>query len=658
MLITKDYYNQLIDKLLIYAEHYYQGNPDVTDAIFDSLLLEAETIEKEHPKWIRKDSPTSNVMGDLTPGFAKVYHNPAMLSLSKSMDYNELKTWLLKLLNKGYNDFIVECKHDGLAIKLTYKNGILQQAATRGDGKVGSDVTLITNQIDSIPKRIKLKDDLELRGEIFLTKSGLDKINKYLQTHFPKEKLRKNVRNTAAGLLRNENPDINQSKYLQFSVYMSLDKNSLSHEESMKYIHSLGFKTTNDFVPIYHFNLSTNTFENDFDKLQQYIDNVYAKRDALDIEIDGMVIKVNQYQAQKKLGEKESVPNWAIAYKFPQEEKMSILLDVTWVLGSKGNITPVATIQPVNILGAEVSNVTLHNIEEIKRLGLMLNDHIIVTRRGDVIPKIIKVDKSLRTGQEKEINLPDKCPVCGGSITKNDVFIRCDNINCAGRIIGKIDDFISKLNIKDVGHKVIEKLVNTGKLKSIGDLYRLKAIDISNLDREGDVSAAKVISRINDSRKAPLSSIIAGLGIPGIGDISGKALAKYYQTLSNFKNAKFEELLTMHDVGETTALSIVKWIKNNESIIDDLISLNLGISEKKKLGVLNNKTFAFTGALSQSRKQISDLIENNGGIISSIKKGLDYLIIGNNAVQAKIDKAVKYGVQVIDEDEFFKILGK
>lgn len=666
MLVTKKYYNQLIDKLLNYSNKYYnQGNSEISDGVFDSLLAEAEQIEKEHPTWIRSDSPTNNVMGKPVKGLAKVYHNPAMLSLAKSMNYDELKNWLKKLIIRGYNDFIVECKHDGLAIKLVYENGKLIQAATRGDGKVGTDVSLITNQINDIPKildkaKLHSADNiLEVRGEIFLTKSGLAKINEYLQQNFPKEKLRKNVRNTAAGLLRNEKPDINQSKYLKFSAYMSLDKHSISHNGSMKYLQSLGFNTTNTFIPTYQFTINQNNLDTAFSALQKYIDDIYAKRDTLDIEIDGMVIKVNNYSEQNQLGAKESVPNWAIAYKFPQEEKMSILKDVVWVLGSKGNITPVANIEPVNILGAEVANVTLHNIEEIRRLDLKIGDHIVVTRRGDVIPKIINVHKDLRTGDEQEINIPQNCPICGQPVVKNDVFIRCNNNQCAGRMAGKINDFIFKLNIKDVGPKIIDKLVNTGKLQTIGDLYRLTANDISSLDKEGDISATKIISRIKESKNAPLSAVIAGLGISGIGDISGKVLANYYKSLERFKNARFEELLALNDVGETTALNIINWIKNNQYILDDLINLNLGSNQSVNTltsNKLKNKTFAFTGALSISRNKMSELIEQNGGIISSIKKGLDYLIIGNNAVSTKIEKARKYNAQVINESDFMKML--
>ena len=664
-LITKAYYNRLIDQLKKYEDQYYnQNESEISDSVFDSLYREAAKIEKIHPNWIRKDSPINSVMGSPTEGLSKIIHDPPMLSLSKAMDYNELKEWLLKLVNKGYNNYIIECKHDGLAAKLIYRNGKLVLAATRGNGRVGSDVSIVTNQIDSIPKQIDINklhsddiDKLEVRGEIFLTKSGLDQINQYLQVNFPKEKLRKNVRNTASGLLKNEHPDINQSKYLRFSAYMSIDQDSLSHYDSMIYLKSLGFEITNDFVPFKQFIITRQNFNTIFDEIKKYIDTVYASRENLDLDIDGMVIKANNYIEQKQLGEKESVPNWAIAYKFPQEEKMSILNSVVWTLGSKGNITPVGNIEPVDILGVTVSNVTLHNIEEIRRLDLKINDHIIITRRGDVIPKVIKVNKELRTGNEIDIEIPSKCPICNGLITKNDVFIRCNNDNCLGRIIGKIDDFIAKLDIKDVGHKIVEKLVNAGKLKTIGDLYRLKTIDISLLEREGDISAAKVISRINDSRKAPLFAVIAGLGIPNIGDISGKLLANKYQSLVNLKNAKFEDLISLNDIGETTALNIVNWIKNNETIIDDLISLNLGIVEEKNINnILNNQTFAFTGTLSTPRKEMSELIEQNGGIVSSIKKGLNYLIIGEGAVQSKIDKAIKNNAKVINEQQFLNMI--
>ena len=657
MKITREYYNQLVDNLIKYEDQYYnKDDSEISDSEFDSLYNEALQIEKQHKDWIRIDSPTRKVMGAPTKGLQEIVHDVPMLSLGKAMDMDELYNEIRKMYNAGSRHFFIECKHDGLACRLKYNKGKLLFGATRGNGKVGNDVTLTCKQIENIPKELPEPIDLDIRGEIFLTKSGLNKINKYIQEHFPKQKLKKNVRNTASGLLRDENPDVNKSKYLKFSAYMALT-DDISHSASMRRARELGFQTTVDFVKTHLVVFDDKkTFDDNFNEIKIILNNVADDRSNLDFDIDGMVIKSDLYVDQQKLGSREEKPNWAIAYKFPQEEKMSILKDVRWDLGPKGNITPVALIEPVEILGATVENPTLHNIDEIKRLDIKIGDHITVTRRGDVIPKVIRSHPELRTGDEKEIIIPDKCPVCGGPVTKQDVFIRCDNINCKGRIAGRVLDFINKLEIKDFGEKLINKLVELNKIKSIVDIYKLVEKDISTLDKQGDTSAKKVISRINQSKSATLDKVLAGLGIPNIGDTTGKQLAKFYGTLDKFQKATFEELLNMDDIGELTATSILKWIKNNNNLINELIKLNIGQPLPTALGKLNGKTFAFTGTLSISRKKMQETIESNGGINSSIKKGLDYLIIGAGAKDHKIEKAKSLNANVITEDEFYKLI--
>lgn len=299
---------------------------------------------------------------------------------------------------------------------------------------------------------------------------------------------------------------------------------------------------------------------------------------------------------------------------------------------------------------------TLHNIEEINRLNIKIGDHITVTRRGDVIPKIINVLTDLRTGNEQDIIIPEICPVCKEKLKFEEVYIRCDNDKCKGRIVGKIVDFVTKLDIKDFGEKLITALVNRNVLNSIADIYYLKANDISVLDKQGSVSANKVINHINKSRQAPLAKIISGLGIANIGEMAGKDLAKFYKSLSNFKNAKYQELTSINNIGSIVASNIINWISQNNDLLNQLINLNLGIDLSNNQGKLANKTFAFTGALSISRKKFQELIEENGGINSSIKQGLNYLIIGNGAKQPKIDKAKKYQAQIITEQDFYNLL--
>ena len=656
-MITQDYYNNLINQLIKYENQYYNSDlTDLTDIEFDSLYYEAYNIEQQYNDWIRNDSPTRRIMGKINKDDKEVHHQIPCLSLAKAMNFDDLEAWLKKIVNLGINEFFIEPKLDGLACVLRYSSGKFIQAATRGDGLIGKDVTQICWQIDSIPKYINYKNNLEIRGEIFLTKSGLEKINEYIKKYQPKELIKKNVRNTASGLLNDKNPNIEKSKYLQFAAYMSLDTECLNHMASMQFIKNLGFKITNDFVTNFKINFYGQDFNKLILKLKQKLEDINKNRNNLDFDIDGLVFKINFYAEQKKLGNKQTVPNWAIAYKFPHEEKVSILKDIRWDLGSKGTLTPVAIIDTVNILGADVTNVTLHNIDEINRLNIKIGDHIVVTRRGDVIPKIIKTLTNLRQGNEKDIEIPRICPICNSQLIYDEVYIRCINDQCSGRIAGKIIDFITKLEIKDFGEKLIQALVNRGTLKNIADIYYLRVSDISVLDKQGLVSAKKVINHINESKKAPLSKIIAGLGIANIGEVTGKDLAKKYQSLSNFKNATFQELIQIENIGSTVASNIINWIKNNSLLLDKLIKLKLGEKQEMITGKLSNKTFAFTGTLSIPRKHLQEIIETNNGSSSSIKQGLNYLIIGDGAKQHKIDKAKKYKAKIITEQDFFNLL--
>ena len=467
--------------------------------------------------------------------------------------------------------------------------------------------------------------------------------------------MKKNVRNTASGLLRDENPNPRKSKYLQFSAYMSLDDVCLKHSASMTWLKELGFQITNDFVQNFVLDFTDQDEKQLFKKLQKRLNDIYKDRDNFDFDIDGMVFKVNNYQQQKELGNKRDVPNWAIAYKFPQEEKVSILRNVRWDLGPKGTITPVAIIDPVEILGAVVESPTLHNIDEINRLDIKIGDHIVVTRRGDVIPKIIKVLPNFRDGTEQDIEIPDKCPICNEPLFFEEVYIRCNNDQCKGRIAGKILDFVIKLDIKDFGEKLIRALVNRGILTNITDIYKLQVNDIASLEKQGLVSATKVLKHIEESKTASLAKLIAGFGITNVGDVTGKDLANYYKSLSKFKNAKFNELVKLENIGATVASNIIKWINNNNQLLDELISLGLG-QEQISNSKLEGLSFAFTGALSTPRKKMQELIINNGGVVSSIKRGLNYLVIGIGAKDHKIEKAKSYNINIINEQEFLNII--
>lgn len=667
---TQEYYNKLIDNLLKYADQYYNGDgSDISDAEFDTLYIEASQIELAHPEWMRADSPTKQVMGAPMVGLKEVYHNPPMLSLGKVMNYDELKTWLQSL---GTADLYIECKHDGLACKLIYEQGKFVEGSTRGNGHVGNDVTQACMLIDSIPKVLSKPIDLEIRGEIFLTKSGMIEINnnkekEYLKNHtaeeFDKNKdslLFKTVRNAASGILRNLEPNKEELKHLVFSGYMDPNhKSYMTHSDAMKAARELGFATTDNFVHNTSVHISADNIDVSFAALENYFDAVNEQREEFDFDIDGMVLKINNYAEQDKMGSRKNTPYWAIAYKFPQEEKVSILRKVEWLLGDKGNITPRATIDTVNILGADVSAATLHNIKEIERLDIKIGDHVVVTRRGDVIPKIVAVHYNLRMGNEKDIVIPTVCPVCGAPVTRTKTMIRCNNESCTGRYLGKISNFINALGIKNFGNVVVAQLIDAGKLKYITDIFYLCENDIACLDRQGQKSASNIIKAIEKAKSAPLKNYIAGLGIPSIGTQAGKVLAQKYNTFENFEKATFSELIELEDFGDVTANYIITWINDNRDILHTLINLRVGLPQpsiKPKSGKLNNKTFACTGALSIPRKKVQEIVEQYGGIFYSIKKGLDYLIVGDNAVPAKISKAEKYGAKIIGEEDIMKMI--
>lgn len=642
-IISLDQYNKFVDELKKHVETYYVKNEvEIEDSEFDTLFYQVQEFEDANPTLIRKDSPTQEVMGRAEKN--KVVRDKVMFSLGKCPDFESLEKWCSKFINK---EFSIEAKLDGLACELIYSKGILIQAATRGDGKVGEDVTSAAKMIPSIPKEIDNKDErFETRGEIFLTKSGLEKINEISSKKY------KNVRNAASGILRNDEPNEKFVEHLVFGAYMLVFNNFNTHIEAMQYLKSLNFKIVNELSDLFTLNSSS-----DFEEIKKYFEQLYKQREQLDFDIDGMVIKINDIKNQNALGESNKEPNWATAYKFPPASVISKIEEVEWLLGSKGNITPRARITPANIGGVTVTYITLHNIEELERLEAKINDYAVIERRGDVIPKITGVRKELRTGEENDIKIPKYCHVCGELVTSKKAFIRCDNVDCQGRLTGKIENLVNKLDIKDLGIGIIEKIVDADLVEDQTDIFKLTVDQLKNLDRLGEKNATKIVNNIKNAISSPLNLVISGLTIKNVGDNTGKILSKKYGTLDNFRNAKLDELVEINDIGEVTANNIISWIKENRDVINKLITYNVGMTVvEEKTGNLDGVTFAFTGSLSVSRKEFEKTIENSGGVISSIKKGLDYLIIGNGYVPAKAEKAEKYGAKVISEEDFYKMI--
>jgi DNA ligase (NAD+) len=639
--------------------YFQQEDPDISDEEYDQLMVQLRRLENKYPEFITKDSPSNTIGGYAENTFNDVKHNPKMLSLGKAMTFEEFKKWIKDICSKGVKDFCFEAKLDGLAVSLIYKDGKLIQGATRGDGVTGEDITETVKMIPNIPNKLNIKDSFEIRGEVVLPKKSLKEINNKFNKDY------KNPRNTASGFLRTKEPDYKLIRYLEFGAYMLLpDKQTKvygkQHDQDMSYLCTLGFNLASDYTSSLRKYFRDEDFNKQLKNVKGFFNQIENNRDKYKVDIDGIVIKATHYSDQNKLGEKTDVPEWAISYKFASEQKITILLDVEWLLGAKGNITPRAQIEPVKIAGSTIVKPTLHNVDEIKRLGVKIGDSVKVERRGDVIPKIVEVVEDLRTGDEKEIEIPTVCPECGEGLTKDGTYIRCDNPICEGRIIYLIQNWVDAVEIDELSIKTLEKLYNNNKIKTLVDLYDLNISDIANLEGLGEKMGKKLINNIKKSQKAPLPKVILGLSIKGIGKRMGRDLALKYKKLENFKNVKYDELIKMNGVGPKIANNIINWVSKDkhQDLLKQLIKLNIGQNkyEENNEGILKGKTFAFSGKLSQSRSKFKEIIKKHGGKPSSNKKGLDYFLAGKGAKDHKKEKARNNGAKVLSEDEFWELL--
>lgn len=623
-----------------YNEKYFNEQiSEISDEEYDKLLLELHTLEEK-----AKLDKTMDIGFTPENTFEKVEHKQTMFSLLKLFNRDDLYGWL----NKNYDkitDLVLELKMDGLALSLKYENGKLVCGSTRGNGYIGEDITNSVLLIDNIPKTIDYKDDIEIRGEIILPKEGLDAINEMRKNS--NQELYKNVRNAASGIIRNKQPIKDYCKYLKFKAYILLDNKS--YLESVKIMKNFGFDTVNDIDSkiIKLDNVDKNT-----DEILDFINYIDNKRNTYEFDIDGIVLKCNDINEQLELGYKDKRPKWAISYKFEAKNGITKLIGVEHLLGGKGNITPRAILEPIEVDGSVITKPTLHNYEEIKRLDLKIGDYVLVEKRGDVIPKITKVYTELRTGDEIDIEKPEYCPECGSKLTEQNIFIRCDNKNCTGGKLFKIVNYCMVMDIKDFGQKKIEKLVENNVINCIEDLYKLTPEKFEGIEGFAEKSANTIINNIEKSKSNSLDKVIAGLTIKNVGTKMGKEFAERFKTLENFKNAKIEDF---EGFGEVVSKYTIEWITNNQELLSNLIELNV-YSEQVKETKLNGISFSFTGKLNNSRKVYENKIIENGGVIGNINKNLNYLVIGDGAKEHKIDKAKSYNVNVINEEEFNKLM--
>ena len=661
--MTRQEAKERIDKLKIAINkhrHLYHvlDRQEISEGALDSLKKELFDLEQEFPDLITPDSPTQRVGGKPLKEFAKVKHPRPMLSFNDAFCQEDMKEWEARFekifpgAKKG--GYYCELKIDGLAIELAYQKGALLTGSTRGDGLIGEEVTQNLKTVDAIPLVLANKKDVVARGEVFITKKDFERINK--EQAWAGLKAYANPRNLAAGSIRQLDPKITASRNMDsFAYSLVTDLGQKTHEEEHLILKRLGFKTN-----------PHNKFVKDLNEVQKFRDYWEEHRDKLNYEIDGIVVILNDEKAFQRTGVVGKAPRGAIAYKFSPKEAETIVEDVIVQVGRTGVLTPVAKLRPVNIGGTTVSRATLHNLDEIKRLGLKIGDTVIVGRAGDVIPDVKKVLKDLRTGKEKEFRMPKHCPVCKEPVQKveGQVAYKCANKFCPAIRREAIYHFISKkaFDIDGVGPKIIDQLMDTALIHDAADLFTLGKEDLLNLERFAEKSAENAIKAIQGKKKVSLNKFIYSLGIDHVGEETAFTLAKKFKKLDNIKEASLEELKSAPDIGPIVAESIYNWFqrKYNQNLVSKFKKAGVNVLEEKfsaKSEKLAGKTFVLTGTLeSLGRDEAKDRIRELGGdISSSVSKETDYIVAGSEP-GSKYEKAQKLGLKILDEKEFLEMI--
>ena len=685
---------KLRDEIRRHEDLYYVlDNPEISDAEYDALLAKLQRLEEEHPDQITSDSPTQRVGGKPAEGFSQVVHRRPMLSLDNSYNLDELRAFDLrcqKLAEGRRLEYVAELKIDGLSLSLHYENRLLARGVTRGDGRVGEDVTLNARTIRSIPLKLRaasenlrteisdlrskrksrsadLKSetadpkfetsDLEVRGEVFIPRKVFERIN--AEREEQDEPRFANPRNAAAGTIRQLDPKITAGRKLKMFAYDLLAgerKPFPTHWEALNWLEGAGFKVSPDRK------LCTS-----IEEVIAFAGQIEARRDELDYEIDGLVVKVNSTALQDEFGTTNKAPRWAIAYKYAARQATTRVVKITVQVGRTGALTPVANLEPVSLAGTTVSRATLHNADEVERLDVREGDYVLIEKGGDVIPKVLSVIKSKRKGKLSPFEMPKLCPVCGGEISKpeGEVVSRCVAADCPAQLEGRLLHFASRraMRIEGLGESLVHQLVESGKVRDAGDLYSLTLADLASLERMAEKSASNLLAQIEASKQKDLANLIYALGLRHVGDRTATTLARQFGSLAALGKATVEELDDVPEIGLTVAQSVRDWFDDpgNVELCRRLEAAGVQTKMEATTGPtddsLAGKLFVLTGTLAAySRDEARAAIEARGGrVSSSVSKKTDYVVAGEEA-GSKLDKAQELGVTVLDEAAFNELL--
>ncbi len=650
-----------------YHEHRYYvlNNPEISDFEFDKLLRRLQDLERAQPGLVTPDSPTQRVGGQPAEEFLKLRHSAAMLSLDNTYSVDELRDFdrrVRELSGRAKVEYVGELKLDGLSMALTYEGGVLTHGVTRGDGVEGEDVTSNVKTIRSLPLRVdtgKLEvlekvRRFEVRGEVIMTRRAFEEAN--AQREAAGEPKFANPRNAAAGSMRQLDPKIVAQRRLDMFLYFLMADGRVpftEHWKALEALEKMGFKVNP------HRRLCRS-----FDEMLAYIQEWESKRDSLEYEIDGIVVKVNDARLWEELGTTAKSPRWAVAYKYAARQATTRVLDIRAQVGRTGTLTPVADLEPAEVGGVTVSHATLHNLDEIERLGVKIGDTVLIQRAGEVIPQVLKVARHAPDG--REFRMPKKCPVCGGDVhrSEGEVAYRCVNTACPARLKESLLHFAGRraMNVDGLGDALVDQLVEKKLVRDVADLYSLTHQQLADLERMGEKSAQNLLDEIEDSKKAEPARVIFALGIRFVGERTAQFLADYFGSLNKVAKATEEELCEVEEVGPKVAESIVEFFseKRNREVMEKIRKAGLRLEQKKARrteGKLAGKQFVLTGTLARySRGEATRMIEKAGGrVIGSVSKKTDYVVVGADP-GSKLEKARSLGVKTIDEAEFLKLL--